>query len=67
MRNRQGHLPIPVTLEDLEGAKWCPCCKSGIIKWGGDAPMAVCSKCGQRYQIKNEEGEDGEAKTKEVK
>lgn len=63
MRNRQEHIPIPVTMEDLERQKWCPCCKNGIISREEAAPMAVCSVCGQRYQIKDKEEKDGEAKT----
>jgi len=67
VKNRQGHRPIPVTLEDLEGQNWCPCCKNGTINRDDEAPMAACTKCGQRYQIKNKEEEDGEDKTEAKK
>ncbi len=66
-KNRQGHMPIPVTLEDLEGQKWCPCCKNGIISRDGKVPMATCTVCGQRYQIKEKEEKDGETQTEAKK
>ena len=55
--NRINHRPIPVTEGDLEGVKWCPCCKVGVIEREDGAPMAECSKCGQRYQLKSVEGD----------
>ena len=67
MKNRKVHIPIPVTLEDLKGQKWCPCCKNGIISRNGEAPMAICTVCGQRYQIKDKEGKKGEDKTEAKK
>ena len=58
-KNRQKHMAIPVTMEDLKGQEWCPCCKNGSIKREGKAPMAACTMCGQRYQIQNKEEADG--------